>query len=145
LKVGNEKGKETALSAEALAKLPRRTAKVKDRHGNRAAYEGVPLAAVLRAAGVTLGKDLRGPLLANCLLVEAADGYRVVFALPEVDPDLTDKVVLLADRKDGKPLAAAEGPYRLVVPDDKRPARWVKQVVRIRVVRPAPAAEKVAR
>jgi hypothetical protein len=38
-----------------------------------------------------------------------------------------------ADRKDGKPIASGEGPYRLIVPDDKRPARWVKQVRRITV------------
>jgi hypothetical protein len=142
LKVVNEKGKETTLSAEAFAKLPRQTVKVKDQKGNPVTYQGVLLAEVLRSAGVTLGKDLRGPLLANFLLVEAADGYRVVFALPEVDPDMTDKVVLLADRKDGKPLAAGEGPYRVVVPDDKRPARWVKQVARLSVRNGAPAAEK---
>ena len=142
LKVENEKGKETALSPEAFAKLPRQTVKVKDAKGNPATYEGVLLGEVLRSAGVTLGKDLRGPLLANFLLVEAADGYRVVFALPEVDPDMTDKVVLLADRKDGKPLLGGEGPYRLVVPDDKRPMRWVKQVARISVRGGAPAAGK---
>ena len=142
LKVENEKGKETALSPEAFAKLPRQTVKVKDAKGNPATYEGVLLGEVLRSAGATLGKDLRGPLLANYLLVEAADGYRVVFALPEVDPDMTDKVVLLADRKDGKPLLGGEGPYRLVVPDDKRPMRWVKQVARISVRGGAPAAGK---
>ena len=82
LKVENEKGKETTFTAEAIAKLPRQTLKVKDHKGNPATYEGVLLADVLRSAGVTLGKDLKGPLLANYLLVEAADGYRVVFALP---------------------------------------------------------------
>ena len=51
------------------------------------------------------------------LLVEAADDYRVVFALPELDPAFTERVILLADRRDGQPLAAAEGPLRLVVPD----------------------------
>ena len=55
---------------------------------------------------------------------------------------MTDKVVLLADRKDGKPLLGGEGPYRLVVPDDKRPLRWVKQVARISVRGGAPAAGK---
>jgi len=142
LKVENEKGKETTLSPEAFAKLPRQTIKVKDQKGNPATYEGVLLAEVLRSAGVTLGKDLRGPLLANFLLVEAGDGYRVVFALPEVDPDMTDKVVLLADRKDGKPLPAGEGPYRIVVPEDKRNMRWVKQVARVSVRNGAPAAGK---
>jgi hypothetical protein len=140
LKMVNEKGKETVLSAEALAKLPRLTVLVKDRHGNSATYEGPALAEVVRSAGITLGKELRGPLLANYLLVEAADGYQVVFAVPEIDPEMTSKVVLLADRKDGKPLSAVEGPYRLVVPDEKRPARWVRQVVRISVGRASPRA-----
>src|SRR5262249_47639636 len=121
------------LTPGLFAKLPRQSARVKDHRGNEATYEGVALAEILRGAKVTLGKDLRGPLLANCLLVEAVDGYRVVLALPEVDPDLTDRVVLLADRKDGKPLGADEGPYRLIVPGDKRNMRWVKQVARISV------------
>jgi hypothetical protein len=140
LKVANEAGKEVLLSPQALGKLPRLSVKVKDHRGNPATYEGVALGEVLRSAGVTLGKDLRGPLLANYLLVEAGDGYRVVFALPEVDPDMTHKVVLLADRKDGKQLDAKEGPYRVVVPDDKRNMRWVKQVVRISVRGAAPPA-----
>jgi hypothetical protein len=140
LKVEDETGKEVTLSPEALAKLPRQSVKVKDRRANPATYEGVALGEVLRSAGITLGKDLRGPLLANCLLVEAGDGYRVVFALPEVDPDMTGKVVLLADRKDGRPLNAEEGPYRMVVPDEKRNTRWVKQVSRISVRGSAPMA-----
>jgi hypothetical protein len=129
----NEKGKATEFSAEAFAKLPRQTLKTSDPAGTPATYEGVSLAEVLKAAGVTLGKDLKGPLLANCLMVQAADGYRVVFSLPEIDPEMTDRVVLLADRKDGKPFDAKEGPYRLVVPHDKRHSRWVRQVNRISV------------
>jgi len=31
-------------------------------------------------------------------------------------------------------LLRAEGPFRLIVPDEKRPARWAKKVVRIRLV-----------
>ena len=66
--------------------------------------------------------------MALYLLVEAADGYRVIFALPELDPAFTERVVLLADHRDGQPLSTAEGPLRLVVPDEKRHARWVRQV-----------------
>ena len=84
----NEKGKATATSVEAFGKLPRQTVKTNDPAGTPASYEGVSLAEVLRAAGVTLGKDLKGPLLASCLVVQAADGYRVVFSLPEIDPDI---------------------------------------------------------
>jgi hypothetical protein len=129
----NEKGQAAEFSAEAFAKLPRQTVKASDPAGTPATYEGVSLAEVLKAAGVTMGKDLKGPLLANCLIVQAADGYRVVFSLPEIDPEMTDRVVLLADRKDGKPLDAKEGPYRLVVSHDKRHSRWVRQVTRISI------------
>ena len=38
--------------------------------------------------------------------------------------------------RDGKPLDDAIGPFRLVVPTDKRGARWVRQVTRIRIVKP---------
>ena len=67
--------------------------------------------------------------MALYLLVEATDGYRVVFALPELDPAFKDRAGLLADRRDGQPLAAAEGPLRLVVPGEKRHARWVRQAL----------------
>jgi len=36
--------------------------------------------------------------------VEAADGYSAVIALPEIDPDFTDKQIVLAFLQDGKPL-----------------------------------------
>ena len=138
----NESGAVTTLSRESFAKLPRRTVNAKDHSGASATFEGVSLAEALRQAKVTLGKELKGALLANYILVEAADGYRVSFSLPEVDPTMTDKVVLIADRKDAKPLDAREGPYRLVVPHDKKHARWVRQVMRIAVQSPPEAAPR---
>jgi hypothetical protein len=135
LSITNESGKTTTLSPEDFAKLPRQTLKAKDHSGASVTYEGVSLAEILRGAGVTLGKDLRGPLMANCLLVEAADGYRVVFALPEIDPANTDNIVLVADRKDGKPLDRRDGAYKLVVPADRRQARWVRQVTQFSIQR----------
>jgi len=68
------------------------------------------------------------------VLVEASDGYRVTFALAELDAAFTDKLVLLAYAKDGSPLAASEGPFRVIAVGEKRPARWARNVVSIRVV-----------
>ena len=62
------------------------------------------------------------------VLVEASDGYRAAFSLAELDPEMTDRVVLLADTKDGQPLSPREGPFRIIVPGEKRPARWVRKV-----------------
>jgi DMSO/TMAO reductase YedYZ molybdopterin-dependent catalytic subunit len=126
------------LSAEDLERLPRASVHTKDHEGRDVAYSGVALAEVLRLAGVPTGAELKGAALAKYAVVGAADGYRAVFALPELSPDFTDVVVLLADRRDGKPLSSSEGPLRLVVPGDKRQARWVRQVVSL-TVRSAPA------
>ena len=74
---------------------------------------------VLKSAGVKFGKELSGKALANYLLVESADRYRVVFALPELDPAFTDAIVLLADHRDGKALDEREGKLRLIVPHER--------------------------
>lgn len=81
------------------------------------------LTEILKPAGVKFGEALRGWDLALFLVVEAADHYRAVFGLPELGHAFTDRVVLLADRRDGKPLATNEGPLHLIVPDEKRQAR----------------------
>ena len=78
------------------------------------------LKSVLEKAGVSFGESLKGKRLSSCLLVEAAEGYRVVIALPELDPAFTDKQTLLVFLRDGKPLGEKEGPYRIVIPDEKR-------------------------
>jgi hypothetical protein len=102
--------------------------------GDPATYEGVALRSVLEKGGIAFGETLRGKALASCLLVEAADGYRVVFALPELDPAFTDKQIDLVFLKDGKPLDGKQGPYRIVIPDEKRMARWVRQVTTLKIV-----------
>jgi hypothetical protein len=66
-------------------------------------------------------------------LIEAADGYRVVFALAEIDPAFATREIILADERDGKLLDAKEGPLRIVAPGDRRPARWARQVVTFRL------------
>lgn len=104
-------------------------------HGSPAvSFEGVTLKSVLEKAGVTFGESMKGKRLTNCLLVEAADGYRAVMALPELDPAFTDQQTVLAFLRDGKPLGEKEGPYRIVIPAEKRMARWVRQVTTLKIV-----------
>ena len=123
------------LDADELRRLPRAEVRTADHRepGKEIAYAGVPLVEVLRAAGLTLDPGMAGirQTVAASVLVEGADGYRAVFALAELDPALTDRVILLADTRDDQPLGAGEGPLRLVVPGDKRPARAVRQVVAV--------------
>jgi hypothetical protein len=133
LQIVDSEGHATTLSPKQISNLPHLIVKVLD-HGGPAQFEGVSLAGLLSSTGVQLGDKLRGPRMTEVLLVEAADGYRVAFALAEVDPAFSERDIILADKRDGKPLDAKEGPLRIVAPGDKRPARWVRQVTVLRLI-----------
>ena len=128
--IGGEVTTPLQLDAAALAKMPRRTLTA-SAHDTTGTWEGVALSDVLHAAGAPLGDQLRGKNLALYVRISAADGYRAVFALAELDSGFRDAEVILADRHDGKPLDAKEGPFRIIAAGEKRPARWVRQVVAI--------------
>jgi len=132
LTVQTDSGKHV-LSRGEIGALPRVKATAAE-HSNAVNFEGVSIKSVLEKAGIIFGESMKGKQLTNCLLVEAADGYRVVIALPELDPGFTDKQVVLAFLRDGKPLSDKEGPYRIVIPDEKRMARWVRQVTALKIV-----------
>ncbi len=135
LRISGEVERQLNLSGDDLAKLPRRSVRAKDHGGKESEFEGAPLVEALKQAGVKFGEGLRGKNLELYLVVEAVDGYRAVYALPELDPAYTDKVVLLADKRDGKPMDAREGPLRIIAPDEKRQARWVRQVASLVIKR----------
>ncbi|HXY32570.1 MAG TPA: molybdopterin-dependent oxidoreductase [Gemmatimonadaceae bacterium] len=138
LQISGEVPHPLTLSPSEIAAMPHVSARATDHSGKAATYDGVPLTAILERAGVTFGATLRGPRLASYIVIDAADGYRAVFAIAELDSAFTVKQVLVVDRKDGAPLSADEGPLRVVVPDEKRPARWVHQVTGIRVLSAPP-------
>ena len=123
-------GRSRTIGAADLALLTRHDTTV-SAHEVSGRYSGVALTDLLALVNAPLADSLRGRALATFVLVEAADGYRVLFSIAELDARFTDRVVLLADSKDGQPLPTDEGPYRLIVPGEKRPARWARQVTRI--------------
>jgi DMSO/TMAO reductase YedYZ molybdopterin-dependent catalytic subunit len=132
-----EAGQERALRVADLQGLDAREVVATEPHGKeQARYRCVPLLAAAALAGAPTGDKLRGPALATFVLVEAADGYKVVFSLAELDSGTGGTEAYVAFEREGKPLDDTVGPFRLVVPTDKRAARWVRQVTRIRIVKP---------
>jgi hypothetical protein len=133
LTIQTDSGKQVVLSRTDLEALPHIKVTASE-HSSPVNFEGITVKSALERAGIVFGESMKGKRLSNCLLVEAADGYRVVIALPELDPAFTDKQILLVFLRDGKPLGEKEGPYRIVIPDEKRMARWVRQVTNLRIV-----------
>ena len=135
-KIGGAVTAPLTVTMEDLKNMPRKTLHVENAHAKRTeVYEGVPLEALLQKAGVPQGEQVRGPAMATYVLVEAADNYRVVFALVEFNSSFQDSEIILADTMDGAPIPGALGPFRLVAPHEKRPARWVEMVKSLTVVR----------
>lgn len=136
-------GQTASLDAAAVAALPRVSVPLSI-HGADHVFEGPLLLDVLKAVGAETGRDLRGPALAQAVIVRATDGYAVVFGLAELDPGTRPNRIILADRMDGAPLPTEDGPYRLVAEGDLRPARSARQVTSVEVRRlaePAPATD----
>jgi len=131
--------KPLVLSPADLAKLPRE--KVRAELGkNHLTYEGVPLAEIVHLAGAKWGGKCLS-LLDCYLLAEGDDGFRAVFAVAEIAPNLRHQMVILADRCDGRPLSKADGPYQIIEEDAKQHGRWVKRAKKISI-RPAADADE---
>ena len=132
--VAGEVSRPLEFDLAALSKLPR-TSVTASAHGVEGHWQGVALIEILRAAGAPVDEALRGRNLSLYVRVTAADGYRVVFALAELDPKFRDDSTILADHEGDQPLSADQGPFRIIAPAEKRPGRWVRQVTRIDVLR----------
>ncbi len=123
------------FSAAAIAQMPH-TLITANEHGKPVQFEGVLLRDLLKQSGAPVGDRLKGPNMAAYLYFSAKDGYHVSMALAEVDTAFQDNQILVADSSNGKPLTAEQGPFRLIVPEDKKPARWIRMLDRIEVKMP---------
>ncbi len=125
-------GQKTALTSAEFKALPHKTVTFHNVHTKAdETYSGVPLIDLLAKYGAPTGDKLRGKALSDYVVVAGADGYKAVLALAETDPSFHPGDVIVADTMDAKPLDAKTGPFRLVVTEDKRPARSVHNLVSI--------------
>ena len=124
-------GQSETLTAADIAKLPHEHVTL-DHNGQTTDFSGPLVSDMLRDVGAPLGVRLHGSGVNDVVYVTAADKYRVVLSLAEVDPSFHKGAkVILADLADGKPLPPKEGPYRLVVDGDLKPSRAAYSVVLI--------------
>ncbi len=132
--VTGEDGKTLTLSAQDLDALPQASAAI-SHEGKTYGFRGALLGEVLKKAGAPLGTAMRGAALSDVVIVTAADGYVVTLALSDLEPSIRPGKVILADATaEGAPLDK-DGPFRLVIDGDLKPARSERSVVSIEVRR----------
>jgi hypothetical protein len=133
LDLSDPDGRHITLSADALQSLPQQTVRVHNPHTKTdETYQGVELSLLLARLDAPLGPKLRGKALSMYVVAEGTDKYRALYSLAEVDPSFHTGTVIVADREDGQPIAK-DGPFKLVNTEDKRPARWVRNLASIQL------------
>jgi len=129
--------KQVTYSVSELKSLPHITISVKNVHTDaQETYSGVRVADLFAKLGTSLGKEMRGKAMANYVLAVGSDGYKVIFSIAEIDPEFHPGEIIVADEMNGKPLDANSGPFKLVATEDKRPARWVRNLVSLELKSP---------
>ena len=121
-----------SLTLDDLRKLPASSENIffhTGRGGMRAAFTGVSLWSLVDKAGIVTDPKSRNEGLRRFIVAKGADGYYVVIALAEIDPEFGGQQALVAYEQDGKPLAAA----RLIMPGDKGGGRNVMNVVSLQL------------
>jgi hypothetical protein len=125
-------GKSVSVSAGDLCNLEQHTVNTTD-NGVRAIFECVLLTDVLRVVDRPIGDKFQNTAGWYYVLAEARNGSRAVFSWAELDSTFMEKPVYVATKRDGIPLSKSDGPFRLVVPGDRRSARWIRQLKTVRI------------
>jgi hypothetical protein len=118
-----------------LATLPQQTVSVQFGSGSgpQSHIEQGVLLSDLLPVEVLATTDSKHDELTFGVLVTGFDGHAALLSYGEISPDFGNRGILLATSEDG---AALERP-RLVVPGDVKGARYVSEVIELRVVRTA--------
>jgi hypothetical protein len=131
-------GKTITLSPADLAATPHKTVAVMNHHTNaNESYSGVALSDLLAKVGAPQGSDVKGKLFMLGVVAEGTDHYSVLFAIAETDPTIHTGDILVADQMNGQKLDK-DGAFKLVSTEEKRPARWVRNLTSISLVEVKP-------
>jgi hypothetical protein len=131
-------GKTVSLTPEEVAALPHKMVSVFNAHTKaNENYSGVALADLLAKIGVPHGEEVKGKLFMTAVIAEGTDKYSVLYALAEVDPSIHTGDVIVADLVDGQKLGK-DGAFKMVSTEERRPARWVRNLTEISVIEVKP-------
>jgi hypothetical protein len=91
---------------------------------------------ILKASGLDLASNLGGGYVSRRVLAaRALDGYIAAFGLAEVDPRFGRQVpIVVWQDPEGGDLPMHQGPLSLIVPEDARGSRGVRQLQGLEVL-----------
>ena len=120
-------GKATKLSVAELEAMPQKTITVRNAHTDKdETYSGVPVGDLLAKFGAPYEKNEK-VIYHSYLRAGGMDGYWVLYSASEVESAMHLGDVIVATRVGGQPLGA-DGQFRLVASEEKKPARWVRNL-----------------
>ncbi len=124
--------KTLTLKPRDLADYPHQNATVTNGHTKASeTYSGVPISAILTKLGLPFEKANEHTLLKTYVIAEGTDGYKVLVSVYETLATIRQSDAIVADAiiTDGEfgPLQK-DGLFKLVIPGDTRPQRWVQNL-----------------
>lgn len=133
LAIGNDPG--VVIPAEKRATLPRRTVSTKQtgKDGERTSTWNGPLLWDILVLAGAVDPAKHGDHSHLVLYATGRDGYVATVALAELSPDFENKSVIVADQMNDASLP--DHTLRLIVPEDRRAGRSVRDLVRVVVGR----------
>jgi len=131
--ISGDNNQSRILKIAEIKNMPHVEVSRKDRDQRNHRYSGVLLSELLFRSGLAFADSTRKENLTKYIVIEAIDGYEVMFSLAEIDPEVSNQLIILADSMDGEELPSNDGAVRVIVPNDKKPARCIKQVTAIKI------------
>ena len=127
-------GQAATLSVADLLAMPQKTVQVHNAHNNLdESYTGVAVDELLKKYGVTLEGLGAQQVYHSYVVATGTDKYHVLFSASELQSALHTGDAIIALSMDGKPLGA-DGDLKMVLPGEKKPARWVRNLASITYV-----------
>lgn len=125
-------GKPVTYRLADLQAMPQKTITVKNGHSQAdETYTGVAVSDLLAKGGVSMETLKR--VYHSYIKAEGTDHYWVLYSASEVQSGLRQSEAIVALTLDGKPLTT-DGQFKIVETGEKRPARWVRNLMSLTVV-----------
>lgn len=121
-------GTTKTFSPADLKALPHVTVSVHNVHTSKdESYSGVPVKDLLALVAPAKGEGPKVSGNMTLVIAGATDGFQVAITLCDTNPECRNGQSIVADALDGAALAQ-DGAFKLVLSEDKRPARWARNL-----------------